>query len=54
MKNRFSAVLLAAALLLLGILLLLWTFAGDRVQMHEPPGGSQPQAVRIFCGEVRL
>ncbi len=49
MKNRFAAALLAAALLILTVLLLIWIFSDSRVQMHTlPPEFTQPAPLHMY------
>ncbi len=49
MKNRFAAALLAAALLVLAVLLLIWIFSDSRVQMHTlPPEFTQPAPLHMY------
>lgn len=49
MKNRFATALIAAALVILAVLLLIWTFSDSRVQMHTlPPEFTQPAPIHIY------
>ena len=49
MKNRFAAALIAAALLFLALLMLLWIFSDSRVQMHTlPPEFTQPAPLHMY------
>lgn len=49
MKNRFAAALIAAALVILAVLLLIWMFSDSRVQMHTlPPEFTQPAPIHIY------
>ncbi len=48
MKNRFSAFLLAAALTVLGILLVLWALESRQVRMHDPAGRTDPQTLQVL------